>query len=246
MVFVQNGSRLVVQRNAYRYGIALFSLTRDVLDHSVDDALSRHAIKVSDTASNQALEYENIPLYLHLRVGRQVFFIKSVSFFERNIYRCAISALLQFEIIEGSIFSLFVIVAPIEECANASEAVEQSVSPARFRDTLFGYLLVDERIQFVISVLVFEKIPHIPERIGCDLVDFQRKVLLSPPRFPNVKFVPQDGSANNAEILFANLRNFVFQQKFVEQLMEIRFRFCGDLLRRFVVFGMMITVDSLL
>ena len=71
MVFIpfKNLLCLIVQRNTYRYRIALFGFFRYVFNGFVHHVQFGHSVQVAYSASYKCLENEDVPLYLQLWSG---------------------------------------------------------------------------------------------------------------------------------------------------------------------------------
>ena len=76
--------------------------------------MSRHPVEVADATPDKALEYENITLYLDLRIFRQVFLVEFVALFESNIDRLSVVSLLQPEFVDRLVLDRLVVVSPVK------------------------------------------------------------------------------------------------------------------------------------
>ena len=135
-------------------------------------------------------------------------------------------------------------VAPIEEGSDAREAVQQRVLASGLRCAGLGNGLVNLGIDGAVAVLVFQKVPDVPQGVGRYPVHIQCEVLLPHLGSPDVEFITLQSPFDDAIVLLANLRKPVLLEKLVEQ--RCQGRFDGGYLLQVVLLRIVILVQRLL
>ena len=123
-------------------GVLLLGLLGDVFDGGavgiLDQVVPGHLIEVTDTATEEALEDEDIALALQMGLFREVEVVDGVPLLGGNINRCAVFVHAQLEAAEGVVVRVSLLQGPVDEGADDFHGIDQVVLAALFGIAVFG------------------------------------------------------------------------------------------------------------